>query len=248
MKSVAVIPVRLESSRLHQKAIADICGLPMFVHTCKRAKLARTLDEVYLATDSNLIADIAYKNNIKVIMTDPKHKNSTERIAEACSKIDSDIIVNIQGDEPLLYPEHVDKIVSPMISDDTIQVAIGVSSFSKINSPSDIKAVLDINDNILYCSRNDIPCNYSKKNKNPLWKLVFIVPHRKKGIKKYLEWDPTPLEIIEDNHFVRWIVQGVIFKAIEVDDAKISVDTDEDLKDVIELMKNDKLKFNYMNR
>ena len=114
----------------------------MFIHA--RAKLARTLDEVYLATDSNLIADIAYKNNIKVIMTDPKHKNSTERIAEACSKIDSDIIVNIQGDEPLLYPEHVDKIVSPMISDDTIQVAIGVSSFSKINSPSDIKAVLDI--------------------------------------------------------------------------------------------------------
>ena len=70
-----------------------------------------------------------------------------------------------------------------MISDDTIQVAIGVSSFSKINSPSDIKAVLDINDNILYCSRNDIPCNYSKKNKNPLWKLVFIVPIEKNGLK-----------------------------------------------------------------
>lgn len=247
MKSVAIIPVRLESSRLNQKAIVDICGLPMFVHTCKRAELAKTLDEVYLATDSNLIADIASEHDIKVIMTDPAHKNSTERIAEACSMIDSEIIVNIQGDEPLLYPQHIDKIVSPMIADDKIQVSIGVSSFSKINSLSDIKAVLDLNNDILYCSRNDIPCNYSKKNDLHLWKLVFIVPHRKKWIKKYLEWDPTPLEIIEDNHFLRLIENGVKIKAIEVNDAKISVDTSEDLEEVIQLMKNDKLKSTYMN-
>ena len=195
MKAVAIIPVRLESSRLHKKAIADICGLPMFVHTCKRAKLAKTLDDVYLATDSELIAEIASKHNIEVIMTSPDHKNSTERIAEACSNIDCEIIVNIQGDEPLLYPDHIDKIVSPMIADNQIQVSIGVTNFSKKNSKSDIKAVLDLNNDLLYCSRNDIPYSYRNRDNFKFWKLVFIVPHRKKWITKYLDWEPTPLEL-----------------------------------------------------
>ncbi len=77
MRSVAIIPVRLESSRLHKKALADICGLPMFVHTCKRAELAKTLDDVFLATDSDLIAEIAAKQHINVIMTGSAHKNTT---------------------------------------------------------------------------------------------------------------------------------------------------------------------------
>ena len=91
MKAVGIIPVRLESSRLHEKAIADICGLPMFVHTCKRAKLAETLDEVFLATDNDFIAEVASQHGIKVIMTSKSHKNSTERIAEACENIDCNI-------------------------------------------------------------------------------------------------------------------------------------------------------------
>ena len=84
MNAVGIIPVRLESTRLHEKAIADICGMPMFVHTSKRAKLAKTLDEVYLATDNDYIAEIAYKHDINIIMTSTNHKNSSERIAEAC--------------------------------------------------------------------------------------------------------------------------------------------------------------------
>ena len=99
MKVVGIIAVRLESTRLPQKAIKDICGLPMFVHTCKRAQLAQTLDQVVLATDSDRIAEIATNNDIDVIMTSTVHKNSTERIAEASKNIDCDIVVNIQGDE-----------------------------------------------------------------------------------------------------------------------------------------------------
>ena len=95
MKVVGIIPVRLESTRLHEKAIADICGLPMFVHTCKRAELAETLDEVFLATDNELIVEIAREHDIKTIMTNTNHKNSTERIAEACENINYSIIVNI---------------------------------------------------------------------------------------------------------------------------------------------------------
>ena len=245
MRAVGIIPVRLESTRLHEKAIADICGLPMFVHTYKRAELAKTLDEVFLATDSEKVAGIANQYHIKVIMTSTSHKNSTERIAEACDSIDCDIIVNIQGDEPLLYPDHVDKIVTPMLTDRKVQVSIGITRFSKKDSTSDIKAVLDLNGDILYCSRNDIPCHYNE-NIPEYWKLVFIVAHRKKWINKYLEWEPTPLEILEDNHFLRLIEHGVKIKAVEVNDAKISVDTQADLIEVRKLMETDRLKDKYI--
>ena len=245
MKAVGIIPVRLESTRLPEKAIADVCGLPMFVHTYKRAKLAKTLDEVFLATDNEIITKIACQHDIKSIMTSTSHKNSTERIAEACEKIDCDVIVNIQGDEPLLYPDHVDKIVAPMLTDSKVQVSIGITRFSKQGSTSDIKAVLDLNGDILFCSRNDIPCHY-KGNIAEYWKLVFIVPHRKKWIQKYLEWEPTPLETYEFNHFLRLIEHGVKIKAVEVSDAKISVDTPADLIEVRKLMEIDKLKDNYL--
>ena len=246
MKAVGIIPVRLESVRLHEKAIADICGLPLFVHTYKRAKLADTLDEVFLATDNDLIAEIASQYDIKTIMTNTSHKNSSERLAEACENIDCNVIVNIQGDEPLLYPDHVDRIVAPMLIDRKVQVSIGITRFSKQDSSSDIKAVLDLNGDILYCSRNDIPCHYNK-NRPEYWKLVFIVPHRKEWIQKYLIWEPTPLEVMEDNHFLRLIEHGVKIKAVEVNGAKISVDTQEDLNEVRVLMEIDKLKNNYLN-
>ena len=245
MKVIGIIPVRLESTRLPEKALTDICGLPMFVHTCKRAKLAKLLDEVFLATDNDLIAEIASQHGIKVIMTSTSHKNSTERIAEACENIDCNVIVNIQGDEPLLYPDHVDKIVAPMLTDRKVQVSIGITRFSKKDSTSDIKAVLDLNGDILYCSRNDIPCHYIEDIPE-YWKLVFIVAHRKKWINKYLEWEPTPLEILEDNHFLRLIEHGVKIKAVEVNDAKISVDTQADLIEVRKLMETDSLKDKYI--
>ena len=105
--------------------------------------------------------------------------------------------------------------------------------------------MLDLNDDILFFSRNDIPYNY-KKNINQFWKLVFIVPHKKKWIQKYLVWKATPLELIEDNHFLRLIEHGVKIKAVEVNDAKISVDTEEDLIEVRSLMKSDTIKDSYL--
>ena len=99
IKVSGVIPARMESQRLPGKALVDICGLPMIIHTCKRAMLSKVLDDVYIATDSNEIKDIADKYEIKTILTSKDHKNSSERAGEACKYIDSDIIVNIQGDD-----------------------------------------------------------------------------------------------------------------------------------------------------
>ena len=244
-KVVGIVPARLESKRLPGKALAYICGLPMIIHTCKRALLSKTLDDVYVATDSEEIQDVAESFGIKSIMTSREHKNSSERAGEACKLIDAEIIVNIQGDEPLLYPDHIDKITQPLVEDSEIQVSMGITKFSKINSPSDFKAVMDSNNDLIYSSRSDIPHFYMKDHQF-FWKLCFIVPHRKIWLEKYLEWKQTPLEIIEDNHFLRLTENGVKIRLVEINQAKISVDTPEDLEEVRLLMKEDSLIEEYL--
>ena len=177
MKAVGIVPARLESKRLPGKALIDICGLPMVVHTCKRALRAETLSDVFLATDSEEIKKTAEKFDIKVIMTSKKHKNSSERAAEAAKNLDADIIVNIQGDEPLLYPKHIDLITKPILMNKEIDVCMGVSKFFKKNSYSDLKAVLDSSGNIVYSSRADIPHYYLKEKF--FLENVFYCPHKK---------------------------------------------------------------------
>jgi len=246
MRVAAVVPVRRRSTRIPEKALAEIGGLPMFVHTCKRAGLADLVDQVYLATDDVGIAEIAAAQGIRTIMTKESHRNSSERAAEASDSIDCDIIINVQGDEPLLYPKHVDAVVEPMISNPQLPVTIGVTRFSQLNSPGTIKAVLGQDNEVLYSSRNDIPCFYGHKSRD-MWKLCFIVPFRKSVLQQYLVWEPGPLELAEDNHFLRLSENGVRLTAIEIEGAQISVDTEDDLPVVRELMARDEIRLQYMD-
>lgn len=245
MKIVGMVPARLQSSRLPEKAIIDIEGLPMVIHTCKRAELAGKLDEVYLVTDSEKIKETGEFHNIKVIMTGTHHRSGSDRLAEACASIDCDIVVNIQGDEPLVDPEHIDAIVDPLIMNSALQIAVGVTPYKKKGSMSDIKAVLDLEGNIMYCSRNDLPSD-ARSTVNEMLKMCFIVPFRKDFLLQYTMWEPTPLETIEFNEYLRVLEHGVKMRAVMINNARISVDTPEDLAVVREMMKEDKIKHRYM--
>lgn len=244
MKVIGMIPARLQSSRLPEKALIDICGLPMVVHTCKRAQMAKSLSEVYLVTDSEKIKAVGEKFGIKVIMTGTHHKTGSDRLAEACQYVDCDIVVNVQGDEPLVNPAHIDAIVQPLLDDPGVMIAVGVTPYTKKNSPSDIKAVLDLEDYILYCSRTDLPSD-ARAEVPVMWKMCFIVPFRKEFLLKYASWAPTPLETIEFNEYLRVLEHGFKIKAVKIEGAKISVDTPEDLETVRNLMKEDTLRFAY---
>jgi 3-deoxy-manno-octulosonate cytidylyltransferase (CMP-KDO synthetase) len=246
IRVACVVPARLDSTRLPGKALADIMGLPMVVHTCKRAKLAKNVDAVYLATDNEEIRKAGEVNGITVIMTGSHNRNATERAAEAAAQIDTDIVIVLQGDEPLVYPEHIDAIAQALIDDPSLQIAIGATPFTKRNSVSDIKAVLDLAGNVMYCSRNDIPGSNGKKGVKEMIKLCFIVPFRKSFLQKYMTLKQTPLDDIEDNHFLRILEHGIPIRAVMVQGAQISVDTQEDLDEVIKLMKEDKLRLTYM--
>ena len=239
LRSVAIIPSRLESSRLPRKALADICGLPMIVHVFKRCEFAKSLDEVFVATDSDEIHQVVEQYGGKVLMTSSHHDNGTERVAEAAKNVDADIIVNVQGDEALVMPEHIDSSVNALVEDERVNVSILVNNFSKRGSPSDIKVVMDQHDNVMYLSRSDIPSDFRTKGA-PLFKAYHILPFRKDFLMEYAKWEKGYLEKIEYHEHLRILERGHKIRAVKVDSVAISVDTEQDLLDVRKIMEKDR--------
>jgi 3-deoxy-manno-octulosonate cytidylyltransferase (CMP-KDO synthetase) len=209
--------------------------------------MTRSLDEVYVATDSMEIRDVVESYGGDVIMTSDRHKTGTDRVAEAAADIDCDVVVNIQGDEPLVDPAHIEAILKPVLEEPDVKVAFGVTPYTKHGSTSDIKAVLDLDGNIMYCSRADIPSD-ARTPVFEFFKMCFIVPFKKDFLMQYASWKPTPLETIEYNEYLRILEHGYRMRAVLIHDAKISVDTTDDLKEVREMMEKDTLRFVYMTR
>jgi len=239
-KTVAIIPARLESSRLPGKAIIDICGLPMIVHVYKRCLLSKNLDDVYVATDNKKIENIVKSYNGKVILTKSTHETGTDRIAEAAENIDAEIIVNVQGDEALVNPLYIDKAIQALYDNLDINVSILVNPFNKKKSYSDIKVVLNQNDDVLYFSRTDIPSDARVENPS-LLKAYHIVPFRKNFLIKYASWKKGKLEQIEFNEYLRILERGYKIRAVHVESEAVSVDTEEDLRYVKKAMLSDPL-------
>jgi len=246
VKVVAIIPARLESSRLPNKALVDILGLPMIVHVFKRCLMARSLDSVYVATDNDKIRKTVERYGGKVIMTSPDHQTGTDRIAEAAQHIEADIIVNVQGDEALVNPVHIDKAVTGLTISPNANVSILVNPFNKKNSTSDIKTVLNKRDEVMYFSRSDIPSD-ARTIEPKMLKAYHIVPFRKNFLLRYAQWEKTELEQIEFNEYLRILENGYKIQAVHVESDAVSVDTYDDLDFVIKKMKKDKLFNKYKN-
>ncbi len=243
LKKVIIIPSRLESSRLPQKALIEIAGYPMIIHVLKRCKLAKEIDEVFVATDSELISQEVKKHNGKVIMTSSSHETGTDRIAEASNKIDAEIIINVQGDEVLLNPNHIDELCKLMDENKDINVAILVNEYNTRNNPSAIKTVLNENNEVMYFSRSDIPSTLRSPDTRFL-KAYHIIPFRKKFLIEYSNWKPSNLERIEFNEYLRILEKGYKIKALKVESDAISIDTEEDLS----IAKNLFLKDSFIQR
>jgi 3-deoxy-manno-octulosonate cytidylyltransferase (CMP-KDO synthetase) len=234
-----MIPVRMESARLPNKALAKIQGISMILHTWKRCSYADKLDDLFVVTDSLEIRDLVTSFGGKVLMTRSDHLSGSDRIAEASLAVDAEIIVNIQGDEALVSPDHINQLVCHSISS-LAPVSILTTKFNKRNSPSDVKVVLDCDGNIMYASRADIP--YSKVGaKIALLKAYHVVAFRKDFLSEYTNWPPSKLELIEGNEYLRVIERGRSISTVLVSSDAISVDTEEDLKFVDNIMIKDPL-------
>jgi 3-deoxy-D-manno-octulosonate cytidylyltransferase len=228
LKTVGLIPSRLESSRLSRKPLVNISGLPMVVHVYQRCLLASTLDDVYVATDSNEIADVISAYGGKYIMTSVEHETGTDRIAEAVQQIDCDIAVNIQGDEALVNPEHINLVVQALHEDINLNIAILVTPCSHYNAPEHMKTVINENKDVMYFSRSDIPSSARTPNA-PMLKGYHIVPFRKDFLLKYASWEKGGLENIEYCEYMRILEKGFQIKSVFVESDAVSVDNDHTL-------------------
>jgi 3-deoxy-manno-octulosonate cytidylyltransferase (CMP-KDO synthetase) len=244
MKIVGLIPVRLQSTRLPSKALKDVYGLPAIVHVYKRCCYSKKLDEVYVVTDSKEIQSVVEQHGGKVLLSG-EHRNGSERIHEVAGLLNADIIINIQGDEILVYPQHIDAIIDSMLLDANIEYVMGATPYSKIGCKQDFKAIVDKHNNLLYCSREDIP-SAAVTGKNDRLKMVFIVGFTPSSLTEFIAWGESSLELREPNEFLRILENGKKIKIVNIEKAKISLDTQEDLEEIRALMQIDSLVKSYM--
>ena len=241
MKVIGLIPTRLNSTRLPQKALLKINNIPLVVHTYKRAKLSKRLNDVYICCDDKKIKDIAEKFGAKVIMTSKNHSNGTERINEAYKKLKKkyDLIVDIQGDEPLVSPYHIDEVVNYHIKNKKTDIILPTLEARPTINTNIIKVIINKKNEVMYLSRADLPLSF-KKSKNKILKHLSIISFLPKSLEKFSISKKTYLESIEDIELLRALELGMKIKSIKLKGDSFSVDVYDDYKKADLKMSKDK--------
>ena len=238
MKIIGVIPARYKSSRFPGKPLADICGKPMIWWVYNQCKKVKDFDEVYVATDDNRILETCKLLDIEVIMTSEEHRTGTDRIGEVARKIPADLIVNIQGDEPLLEPDTIKAAIEPFYTDSELQIS---NLMTKINDPVDVvnftvPKVITNKDGIgIYLTRATAP--YPKGSINySYYKQVCVYGFKPEALQFFCEYGmkygKAKIEAIEDIEILRFIENGYKVQYIEVNSETVAVDTPNDLEKV----------------
>ena len=244
MKIISIIPARMDSSRFPGKPMAKINGIPMIGHVYNNVSESMKLDLVVVATCDKVIAEYIEKEGGVAIMTGAHHERAADRCAEALLKLEKnnnthyDIVVMVQGDEPLIDPEMINEAITPMINDSSINVLnlLGeIKDQSEFNDRNCIKVVCDLKGDALYYSREPIPTN-SKIKQIPMGKQVCIIPFRRKFLLKYINMEPTPLEEIESVDMMRFLENGIKVRMVNTKYNTHAVDTIDDLIKVEKLM------------
>jgi len=240
MKIIGVIPARLGSTRFPEKVIADIMGKPMIWWVWKQAKKAKLISEVFIATDDKRIFDVVKSFGGKAIMTLKKHKSGTDRIAEAVKKIKADIVINIQGDEPLIRPDMLDKAVEPLMRDKKLVMSTLVCKVAdkKLMEDSNIvKVAVDKDGYALYFSRSPIPSQARADGFKYFLKHIGVYVYRKEFLLKYVQMKQSTLEKTEKLEQLRVLQNGYKIMTVETKFDTVPVDTPADLGKVVKILR-----------
>ena len=233
---IIVIPARYGSTRFEGKPLAEINGKPMIYHVYQRAKKVKCVDDVIVATDDERIKKAVEAFNGKAVMTSKEHKSGTDRVAEVAERIDADIIVNVQGDEPLISPEAIEQAVMPLVENKKIRMSTLMTKITKeaeYNDHNIVKVVTDKEGFALYFSRSLIPYPRGKQRLNA-YKHIGIYVYRKDFLIRFAAMSQTPLEQTESLEQLRVLENGFKIKVVETDYDSISVDTPRDLEVIYE--------------
>ncbi len=248
MNIVAIIPARYGSTRLPAKALVDLCGKPMIQRVVEQAKQSRLLNRVIVATDDERIAAAVRSINGDVVMTPASIRTGSDRIAAAVASVpEADIIINVQGDEPLIAPQMIDEAIAPLIDDDLVQVATVVKRIKtadELKNPNTVKAVLDASGDAVYFSRSPIP--YLRDNvpiekwhaRHTYYKHFGLYVFRRAFLLEFSSWPEATLEKIEKLEQLRIIEHGYRIRAVVTEHDSIPVDTPEDAELVRSIIKH----------
>jgi 3-deoxy-manno-octulosonate cytidylyltransferase (CMP-KDO synthetase) len=240
---IGLIPSRLNSKRLNRKPLLEINNLPIIVHTFKRAKLAKKIDKLVVCTDSKEIQKIVKKHGGESLLTSKNHKNGTERIYEIAKKFNAKLIVDIQGDEPLLDPLHIDKVIQFHLKNLKYDIILPTLKFKNPETKNVVKVVSSKN-KVLYLSRSVIPFSYKSKPKY-YKKHLSIISFKPKALKTYCQSKETELEKIEGIELLRALENNLSIGTFSMVSNTFSVDIKEDYLRAIEAFKKDKYRNAY---
>ena len=234
MKVIAMIPARFDSERLPGKLMMDLGGEPVILRTYKNALKSKLFNEVYVITDSKLIYDCLKDYGGQVLMSSTEHISGSDRIAEFSSDISTDIIVNIQGDEPFIDVNSLSKLINLFKTDvnnniDLASLMQKTSDVNEITNPNVVKVVVDSNNFALYFSRSPIPYVRSGDGKTSFFKHIGVYAFRKKSLLDFYNSKPTPLEKTEKLEQLRYLEHGKKIMMIETNYNGLGIDTMDDL-------------------
>lgn len=241
MQVLGVIPARYQSSRLEGKPLADIHGRPMIQHVYERAREARCLDRVVVATDDQRIFDAVRGFGGEAMMTSASHRSGTDRVAEVARSGEADVIVNVQGDEPMLDPQMIEEIVAPFRQG----VGAGLVTLKRETrdeavwaDPGVVKVVTDLEGWALYFSRSLVPYRRNQTPRSRVFEHIGLYAYSRECLGRLSQLTPTPLEETESLEQLRALENGIRIYVVETECGRhsVAVDTPADLEQVRRLL------------
>lgn len=255
LKVVGVIPARYGSKRFEGKVLASIGGKPMVQHVWENAQKAKLLNELIVATEDKRVADACARFGAKAMLTSPSHASGTDRLAEVAANNNADLFVNIQGDEPMVHPDMIDRLVEPFMRDAGLKVATLITKIEtkdELDSPNVVKVVADKNGMALYFSRSVIPFDRdgeggggdakSKKALSIYYRHLGLYAYRRDFLLLFPGLKESKLERIEKLEQLRILEEGYRIAVVETPHRTVAVDTVEDLEKVRRILEQNKQK------
>ena len=247
MKKIILIPCRLNSKRLTHKALLEIDNKPLIIHTYLRSVLSNIADDAYVCTDSDKIIAVCKKFKAKYIKTKSYHKNGTERIAEACNKLNlsnNDLIIDVQGDEPLIDPKQIDKVINFFIKN-KFEIVVPNIKIKDGNKRNIVKLIVDDKNNVQWMTRAASPLNFNGVKFDYL-KHLSIIAFTKRSLIKYSKMTPSKYEKIESIELLRAIENKIKVGSFSLKSDSFSIDVAEDFIKAKKFFLTDKIKKKYI--
>ncbi|MEM8508386.1 MAG: 3-deoxy-manno-octulosonate cytidylyltransferase [Bacteroidota bacterium] len=235
MNIISMIPARYQASRFPAKLLKDLSGEPVILRTYKAAVNTGLFNEVYVVTDSDIIYNIIKENGGEVIMSKEEHESGSDRIAEAVSNVDVDVVVNVQGDEPFIDKESLEKLIQVFHQDaqkeiDLASLMTPIQDWEDISNPNTVKVVVDNRNFALYFSRSPIPYPRNKEATANYYKHKGVYAFRKRALMDFRKLPILALEAAEKIEAIRFLEYGKKIKMVETSVTGIEIDTPEDLE------------------